>query len=42
MEKTGMLENTRELVQTARAAGATIIHAPISFAPGYGELSQHP
>ena len=42
MEKTGMLENTCELVETARAAGATIIHAPISFAPGYGELSEHP
>jgi nicotinamidase-related amidase len=42
MEKTGMPENTRELVETARAAGATIIHAPISFAPGYGELSEHP
>jgi nicotinamidase-related amidase len=42
MEKTGMLENTRELVETARAAGATIIHAPISFAPGYGELSEQP
>jgi nicotinamidase-related amidase len=42
MEKTGMLENTRQLVQAARAAGATIVHAPITFAPGYGELSQHP
>src|SRR3954462_6301239 len=42
MEKTGMLENTRRLVEAARAAGATIVHAPISFAPGYGELSEHP
>ena len=42
MEKTGMLDNTRALVEAARAAGATIVHAPISFAPGYGELSQHP
>ena len=33
-----MLENSRRLVDEARKAGATIIHAPISFAPGYGEL----
>ena len=42
MEQTGMLENTRSLVEAARAAGATIVHAPITFAPGYGELSEHP
>src|SRR3954465_2769503 len=42
MEQTGMLDNTRRLVQAPRAAGATIVHAPITFAPGYGELSQHP
>ena len=42
MDKTGMLENTRSLVEAARAAGATIVHAPITFAPGYGELSEHP
>lgn len=42
MEQTGMLENTRRLVDAARAAGATIVHAPITFAPGYLEISQHP
>jgi nicotinamidase-related amidase len=42
MESTGMLDNTRRLVEAARAAGATIVHAPITFAPGYGELAQHP
>ena len=42
MEKTGMIENTRALVEAARAAGATVVHAPITFAPGYGELSEHP
>jgi nicotinamidase-related amidase len=42
MEETGMLDNARELVEAARAAGATIVHAPITFAAGYGELSQHP
>jgi len=26
-----MLENTKETVEQARAAGALIIHAPISF-----------
>jgi len=42
MESTGMLENTVELVEKARAAGATIVHTPISFAPGYGEISDRP
>jgi nicotinamidase-related amidase len=42
MEQTGMLENTRRLVESARAAGATSVHAPSTFAPGYFELSQHP
>jgi nicotinamidase-related amidase len=42
MEQTGMLDNTRALVDAARAAGATIVHAPITFAPGYGELADHP
>ena len=42
MDKTNMLANTRELVDAARAAGATIMHAPITFAAGYNELSKHP
>src|SRR4029078_1503637 len=42
MESTGMLDNTRRLVEAARAAGGTIVHAPITFVQGYGELSQHP
>jgi nicotinamidase-related amidase len=42
MESTGMLENTRRLAEAARDAGATIVHAPISFVRGYGELSDHP
>jgi ureidoacrylate peracid hydrolase len=42
MESTGMLAKTVELVAAARAAGVTIMHAPISFADGYGELSAHP
>ena len=42
MKSTGMLDNTRRLAEAARAAGATIVHAPITFAPGYGELADHP
>jgi ureidoacrylate peracid hydrolase len=42
MEKTGMLANTVALVDRARAAGVTIMHAPITFAPGYAELTRHP
>ena len=42
MESTGMLENTRRLVDGARAAGATIVHAPIAYVPGYRELALHP
>ena len=42
MESTGMLGNTVKAVARARAAGATIIHCPISFAPGYGEISPAP
>ncbi len=42
MTKTGMLENTKEMVAAARAAGATVMHAPITFADGYNELGSHP
>src|SRR5690606_37158386 len=42
MESPRMLDNTVELVEKARAAGVTIMHAPITFAPGYGELTRHP
>jgi nicotinamidase-related amidase len=42
MDRTGMLENTRQLVAAARAAGATIVHAPIGYVPGYRELALHP
>jgi nicotinamidase-related amidase len=38
MDDTGMLDNTRTLVDEARRAGATVVHAPITFAEGYGEL----
>jgi len=38
MADTGMLAKSQRLVEQAREAGATIVHAPITFAPGYGEL----
>ena len=42
MDKTEMLANTQRVVGKARAVGATVMHAPITFAEGYGELSKHP
>jgi nicotinamidase-related amidase len=42
MDSTGMLANTRRLVDAARATGATIVHAPISYVSGYRELALHP
>lgn len=42
MESTQMLSHSVALVEAARAAGATIMHAPIAFAEGYHELSRHP
>jgi nicotinamidase-related amidase len=42
MGKTGMLDNTRQLVDAAHSAGATVMHAPIMFAEGYNEISSHP
>ena len=42
MDSTGMLKNTQIALAAARAAGATIIHAPIQFAAGYNEITTHP
>ncbi|MGH3990649.1 MAG: cysteine hydrolase, partial [Pseudonocardiaceae bacterium] len=42
MESTGMLGNARDVAEAARSAGATVIHAPITFAEGYNEISEHP
>src|SRR4029079_8675470 len=42
MNKTNMLDHTHEVVDAARSAGATVMHAPITFAEGYHELSSHP
>jgi nicotinamidase-related amidase len=42
MASTHMLENAKRVADEARAAGATVIHAPISFADGYHEITDHP
>jgi nicotinamidase-related amidase len=42
MGKTNMLANTKRVVDAARAAGLTVMHAPITFVKGYGELSARP
>jgi nicotinamidase-related amidase len=42
MDKTGMLANTQRLAEAGRTAGATVMHAPITFAEGYNEISAHP
>lgn len=42
MESSNMLANAVDTVARARAAGATIIHAPITFVEGYPELGDHP
>jgi nicotinamidase-related amidase len=42
MDATDMLKNTRDVIDAARAAGATIVHAPIQFAAGYHEITSHP
>jgi ureidoacrylate peracid hydrolase len=42
MNQTKMLSKTQDVVEAARAAGATVMHAPITFAEGYNEISDHP
>ena len=42
MAQTNMLANTVETVKQARAAGATIVFAPISFTDDYHELRPSP
>jgi len=42
MDKTDMLAHTRQVLDAAHAAGATVMYAPITFAEGYNELSSHP
>lgn len=42
MAETNMMANSAELMDAARQAGATIIHIPITFKPGYSEITSHP
>jgi ureidoacrylate peracid hydrolase len=42
MESTNMLANTVFAATKARAAGVTVMFAPISFAPGYREITSAP
>ncbi len=42
MDQTNMLANTVETVKQARALGATIVYAPITFTDDYHELSPTP
>jgi ureidoacrylate peracid hydrolase len=42
MDSTKMLSKTKDVVDAARSAGATVMHAPITFAKGYHEISDHP
>lgn len=42
MESTNMLTHAAETVKQARARGVTIVHSPIMFAKGYGEITPHP
>jgi len=39
---TGTVTNAKKALDASRAAGTAIIHSPISFAPGYYEISAHP
>jgi len=42
MQTNNMLANAVALVEKSRAAGVTVMHAPITFAEGYGELTGSP
>jgi nicotinamidase-related amidase len=42
MESTGMLGKTAQTAANARAAGVTVMYAPITFAQGYCEITAHP
>jgi len=42
MKANDMLANAVKVAKEARKKGATIMHAPIMFAPGYNEITKHP
>lgn len=42
MQSNNMLANSVDVANRARDAGVTVMHAPITFAEGYGELTGQP
>lgn len=42
MEETKTLENSKALLDASRAAGCTVIHVPIVFDEGHGEINSKP
>jgi nicotinamidase-related amidase len=42
LDTTNMLQTSIETIKEARALGCTIIHCPISFESGHGEISKSP
>lgn len=42
MEATGTLANAVRAAAAVREAGGVVVHVPISFAPGYHEITAHP
>ena len=42
MTSTHMLDKAVRVADATRAAGATVIHSPITFQPGYYEITDHP
>ena len=42
MESTEMLSKTQAVADACRKQGVTVMHAPITFTPGYNEITAHP
>lgn len=42
MQATHTVENAKKALDASRAAGLTVVHSPISFQPGYFEITAHP
>jgi len=42
MQSTNMLANTKEVAGKVREHGGTVVHAPIEFVEGYGEITSEP
>lgn len=42
MEQSGTVDHAVAAADAVRKAGGSVLHVPISFAPGYGEITSHP